>query len=183
MTKLAALLASPLLAAFAVSGAVASPGAQKAAAEKAIAEQPGQAAAHAGHAPQAKQGGAARQTPTTGGAKLSATLTGAAEVPPADADGAGSFTATLNPGHDQLCYEIKVERIDPATVAHVHEGAVGKNGPPVVTLDAPASGTSKACATVAGDLAAKLLRNPENYYVNVHNATYPNGAVRGQLGK
>jgi hypothetical protein len=43
----------------------------------------------------------------TGGARLSATLTGAAEVPPGDADATGSFTATFNPGHDQLCYELK----------------------------------------------------------------------------
>lgn len=125
-----------------------------------------------------------KQTAHTGGAKLSATLTGASEVPPADPDGTGTFTATLNPGHDQLCYEIKVDRIAVATVAHIHEGAVGQNGGPVVTLDAPgADGTAKACVSVANDLAKKLMQNPQNYYVNVHNAAYPNGAVRGQLSK
>jgi hypothetical protein len=142
------------------------------------ADQPAQAAAHAGEAADP-----ARQTAKTGGAKFSTALTGAAEVPPADADGTGSFTATLNPGHDQLCYELKVDKIEAATAAHIHEGAVGQNGGPVVTLQAPKNGASKACAAVANDLAMKLMQNPENYYVNVHNAPHPNGAVRGQLTK
>jgi hypothetical protein len=124
-----------------------------------------------------------KQTAATGGAKLTASLTGPVEVPPGDPDGAGSFTATLNPGHDQLCYELKVDKIDAANAAHIHEAPTGQAGPPVVALEAPASGTSKACVAVAGELATKLMQHPENYYVNVHNAAFPNGAVRGQLSK
>jgi hypothetical protein len=123
------------------------------------------------------------QTATTGGAKLSATLTGAAEVPPGDEDATGSFTATLNPGHDQLCYELKADKFNTPTAAHIHQGAVGQNGGPVVMLEPPKNGMSKACVPVAMDLAMKLMQHPENYYVNVHNAAYPNGGLRGQLAK
>ncbi|MBS1786273.1 MAG: CHRD domain-containing protein [Acidobacteria bacterium] len=28
-----------------------------------------------------------------------------------------------------------------------------------------------------------IMKNPGNYYVNVHTAEFPNGAIRGQLGK
>jgi hypothetical protein len=125
----------------------------------------------------------AGQTATTGGTKLSATLTGAAEVPPGDAHATGSFTATLNPGHDKLCYELRSEKLDSPTAAHIHQGMVGKNGGPVVMLEPPKTGMSKACVAVAADLGAKLMQNPENYYVNVHNAAYPNGGLRGQLTK
>jgi hypothetical protein len=116
-------------------------------------------------------------------ATFNATLTGASEVPPADADGTGSFTARLNAKHDQLCYELKADKVDTATAAHVHSGAVGVNGPPVVMLDAPVNGTAVKCAAVTMDLAMKLMDNPAGYYVNVHNAAYPGGAIRGQLAK
>jgi len=115
------------------------------------------------------------------GKPFTATLNGASETPPADQDGVGSFSATLNPAHDQLCYELKADKIDTATAAHIHAGKVGVAGPPVVMLQAPANGMAKACAAVTMDLAMKLMAHPEDYYVNVHNAAYPAGAIRGQL--
>jgi hypothetical protein len=32
-------------------------------------------------------------------------------------------------------------------------------------------------------LAKKILKNPELCYVNVHNAEFPSGVLRGQLSK
>jgi hypothetical protein len=32
-------------------------------------------------------------------------------------------------------------------------------------------------------LAKDILKDPADYYVNVHNAEYPAGALRGQLSK
>ena len=48
------------------------------------------------------------------------------------------------------------------------------------TLGAPADGNSADCRSL-GQLAQEILENPEEYYVNVHNADYPGGALRGQL--
>lgn len=119
-----------------------------------------------------------------GGRPLSASLTGAAEVPgPGDTDGGGSATVRVNPGQTQVCYTLTVTGIDAATVAHIHRGATGVAGPPVVTLDAPANGSSEGCATVSRDVAREIVQNPGGFYVNVHNAAFPNGAVRGQLGR
>lgn len=119
-----------------------------------------------------------------GGRKLSATLTGAAEVPkPGDSDGAGTAAVTVNAGKMQVCYKLVASKIDTATGAHIHEGAEGMAGPVKITLKAPAAGNSSGCAQVTRDVAMAILKNPTNYYVNVHNAAFPGGALRGQLGK
>ncbi|MEO6716505.1 MAG: CHRD domain-containing protein [Novosphingobium sp.] len=119
----------------------------------------------------------------TGGMKLSANLSGSAEVPAGDPDATGTFAATLNPGHTQLCYELHVANLTAPTAAHIHAGAVGQNGGPVVMLAAPANGMSKACIAVSADLAQKLKATPSGYYVNVHNAEFPGGGLRGQLSR
>ena len=118
-----------------------------------------------------------------GGRPLMATLTGAAEVPGlGDPDGMGTAMLTVNPGQGEICYELSVSGIAPARAAHIHEAPVGAAGPVVVGLTPPTP-TSSECVSVSRELALDILKNPENYYVNVHNAEYPAGALRGQLGK
>jgi hypothetical protein len=118
-----------------------------------------------------------------GGRPLSATLTGAAEVPgPGDPDGSGSASVRVNVGQGQVCYDLSVAGIAPARAAHIHEAPAGAAGGIVVHLAAPTNGTSSGCAEVTRELAKDILRNPADYYVNVHNADFPAGALRGQLG-
>lgn len=117
-----------------------------------------------------------------GGRPLSAELTGAAEAPgPGDPDGSGTASLRVNPGQEEICYTLTVENIAPATAAHIHVAPVGQPGPVVVPLVPPTSGASSDCAAVDRELALAILMHPENYYVNVHNAEFPAGAVRGQL--
>lgn len=119
-----------------------------------------------------------------GGRPLSTSLDGKAEIPgPGDPDGSGTATLRINPGQSQVCYELTVKDIDTATAAHIHRGAVDVAGPVVVTLATPSSGSSKDCAEVARALAQELIKTPAAFYVNVHNAAFPAGAIRGQLGK
>ncbi len=118
-----------------------------------------------------------------GGRKISTTLNGASEVPgPGDADGMGTFEGRVNPGQGQVCYKLTASAIVTATGAHIHRGAAGTAGPIVVGLTPPATGSSEACATVTRELAMELIKSPEAFYVNVHNAPFPAGAIRGQLG-
>lgn len=120
----------------------------------------------------------------SGGRPLTATLSGAEEVPgPGDTDGSGEARITVNPGKGEICYSLKVSGIEPARAAHIHDGDKGTAGPVVVTLTAPTSGTSAGCATVSREQALEIVKDPSGYYVNVHNAPFPGGAVRGQLGK
>ena len=119
-----------------------------------------------------------------GGRPFSTALTGAAEVPgPGDPNGSGFATITVNPGQEEVCWEISVEDITlPAIGAHIHEAPADDFGPVVVALTPPdASGFSSGCVEVSRELALEIIRNPENYYVNVHTTDFPSGAIRGQL--
>ena len=116
--------------------------------------------------------------------QLKATLTGSAEVPgPGDADGTGRVTLTLSAGKNQICYELAVSNIGNATAAHIHSGAADAAGPVLVMLKAPENGSVKDCVTLEREKILDVIANPANYYVNVHNADFPDGAVRGQLAK
>ena len=129
-------------------------------------------------------GAMAAQTAGDGGRKFETDLTGAEEVPgPGDPDGSGTAILRVNPGQRRICYELTVENIAPATAAHIHEAVAGVAGPVVVPLDAPTDGDSAACATVTRELALEIIKDPAEYYVNVHNADFTPGAVRGQLSK
>lgn len=118
-----------------------------------------------------------------GGRPFHVTMTGSAEAPgPGDPDGSGTAHFRVNPGLEQICYTLEVSDIAPAAAAHIHVAPVGSPGPVVVPLMPPTDGSSSGCAQVERDLARDILMHPENYYVNVHNADFPAGAVRGQLG-
>jgi hypothetical protein len=138
-------------------------------------------------APDVVGGGAAGTLgshPGEGGRPISVEMTGAAEAPgPGDPDGSGTATFQLNQGQGEICFELTVSDIDPATASHIHIAPVGAPGPVVVPLTAPTSGSSSGCVAAAADLIKAIRQNPENYYVNVHNAAFPGGAVRAQLSK
>lgn len=120
----------------------------------------------------------------SGGRPLTTTLTGEQEAPgPGDPDGSGTARVVINPGLGEICYELTVEGVDNVTAAHIHEAAAGEPGPVVVPLEAPVDGESGGCITVDRELALEILKNPEDYYVNVHSSAFPGGAVRGQLSR
>ncbi len=114
------------------------------------------------------------------GRPLTAELVGSTEVPVAgDPDGMGHATVTLNQGLGEVCWDIMVADIATPRAAHIHIGEAGVAGGVVVGLT-PGSGCVDG---VDADLIKDIRQNPSNYYVNVHNAEFPGGALRGQLSK
>ena len=114
-----------------------------------------------------------------GGERVGVKLSGTQEVPPLDVPGSGS-------GHFSVDKDGTVTGSITTTgvagvAAHIHIGAVGKNGPVIVPLQKTAPDTwsvpegkklteSQLAAYKAGDL-----------YVNVHTAKHKGGEVRGQI--
>lgn len=117
---------------------------------------------------------------------FSTSLSGAEEAPgPGDPNGKGWITLDVF-ATGTICYEAKVQGIKGADAAHIHEAAAGTAGPVVVNLRfdlASRTGNKlEYCVSTTPALAAEIVANPTDYYVNVHNDEYPAGAIRGQLG-
>ena len=113
-----------------------------------------------------------------GGAPRVTTLSGAEEAPgPGDPDGSGFASIRLNVGQERVCWEISYEGIAPALAAHIHRAPAGSPGGVVVPLDPNQDG----CRSANADLIQEIVDYPDRFYVNVHNADYPAGALRGQL--
>jgi hypothetical protein len=96
-----------------------------------------------------------------------------------DKDGTGSFTAKID--KDKICYTLTSANIDEATMAHIHKGAAGANGPVYIGL--PDIDPGEHCEDVGRERLDVLKAKPGDYYVNVHNGDFPGGAIRGQLAK
>ena len=113
---------------------------------------------------------------------VSAKLTGGAEAPKkGPSAGKGTAVIHLNATKATACWSFKnVSGLGGTpTAAHIHKGGKGKAGPVAV----PFGGTYKASGCQKSTKAAieAIESHPDQYYVNIHTARYPDGAVRGQL--
>lgn len=111
--------------------------------------------------------------------EIKVNLSGDQEVPPVQTSASGSGTITVD---DDRSVRGKITTSDlKGTGAHIHEGAVGKNGPDIITLKK----SSDNEWSVPGD--AKLTDaqydayKAGNLYVNVHSDANKSGEIRGQL--
>ena len=113
--------------------------------------------------------------------RLQAGLNGQRERPHrADPDGSGFARVTVDTATGEICYEVTVRNIAPATAAHIHRADRDAAGAVVQGVQAPSDGSSSGCV-VNPAAAAAVAADPSAFYVNVHNAEFPAGAVRGQL--
>ncbi|MEU1627809.1 CHRD domain-containing protein [Streptomyces sp. NPDC020096] len=121
-----------------------------------------------------------------------ASLVGANEVPkpggPKVGDPHGRALEFLRIQGDRVQFAIKWSGIGAPTMAHIHAGARGVNGPvKVAFFEQTLPGSLNAVTGSVTVKDAKLLKDitahPGDFYVNVHTAQFPGGAVRGQLHK
>jgi hypothetical protein len=127
----------------------------------------------------------------------SARLTGAEEVPPVETEAWGRVEFKLSKDGTVLSYRLFGFRLQDATVSHIHLGAPGVNGGPVVFLFGPVAGGTDVngpaakgeitaddlVGALAGQPLSALIEQIEagNAYVNFHTVAHPGGEIRGQV--
>lgn len=121
-------------------------------------------------------------SPAAAATTLKTNLNGSSEVPAGDPDGRGKGRITLNAAKGRVCFNVTLSKVGDVAAGHIHKGAVGQAGPISVTLFSTPTKRPKGCVKgVSKSLIRDIARNPGDYYLNLHNAAHPAGAVRGQL--
>jgi CHRD domain len=105
-----------------------------------------------------------------------AQLTGAAETPTGDPDGIGAAAVSFDGA--LVCWDLSYAGIAAPTGAHIHRLS---SGAVVVPFAGFTPTESNGCDNIIPTLAAEIVANPGAFYVNIHNAEFPGGAVRGPL--
>jgi hypothetical protein len=116
---------------------------------------------------------------TARSADIAVKLTGDQEVPAVASSATGIGTIVVK-NDKSVSGSIKTTGID-GTVAHIHLGEPGKNGPPIITLSKTAENTwSVPAGAQLTDDQYKSFKDG-NLYVNVHSAEHKGGEIRTQL--
>ena len=98
-----------------------------------------------------------------------------------DSGATGTVDLRVDGTTGDVCVRASITGLSgPITMAHIHRGAVGANGPVFITL--PSTDTSvNGCVNATPADAQAVLASPGSFYFNAHTAASPGGAVRGQL--
>ena len=123
---------------------------------------------------------------------FSTVLSGKNNIPATTSTGSGVGNAWLNPVDDQLTVTLSWSGLSSnVTAAHIHNAAVGQNGP--VATDAngqPIAFTTPAAPNVFGSIGVDTFQLSQsdvqqleqgNYYINIHTTNFVDGELRGQL--
>jgi hypothetical protein len=105
-------------------------------------------------------------------------LVGAEETPPVTTSATGSGTIKIA-ADKSVSGTVTTKGID-GTVAHIHEGAPGVAGPPIITLTKSGDTWSVPSGSKLTDQQYASFK-AGNLYVNVHSAEHKTGEIRGQL--
>jgi CHRD domain len=113
--------------------------------------------------------------------------TGAQENPANASPGTASVTVVLNTAMTMITVDVTFQNLlSPATLAHLHLGAPGVNGPIHFNLTPGLpNSTSGTIPTATFPISSGQVTdlNNGNYYLNIHSDMFPNGEIRGQLAQ
>ena len=113
-------------------------------------------------------------------------ISGDQEVPgPGDEDGQASGTLSIDDATNLISWSFTYSNIANPAAMHIHTGAAGEGGGVLIPLNVEMGGEpGTLVGSTTGDAAdvMAILASPSDYYVNIHNADFRPGAIRGQLG-
>lgn len=113
---------------------------------------------------------------------------------PGDPDGRAALGLNTDPQRNRICWELHSTRLDPITSASLHRGGKRQAAvPQIVLLEDPAgrpgNGEYRGCV---GEVPRRTIDQiwkslgrdggVRDWYAEVHTTTFPQGAVRGDLG-
>ena len=113
-----------------------------------------------------------------GSGATSVKLSGANEVPPVNAGGSGEGTIRVN-SDGTVSGSVTTTGVQ-GTMAHIHQGAKGQNGPVIIPLTKSGDTYTVPAGAKLNDAQMKAFKDG-GLYVNVHTAANKGGEVRGQL--
>jgi len=117
----------------------------------------------------------------TQGESVRANMSGDQIVPGPGAPNAfGTANLFVDMRYGILCYRMGYDGTSRALAAHIHAGGPGQNGRPVIDLH-PESNGDEGCVGADPTALRNLREHPEAFYLQLHTAEYPDGAIRGQL--
>lgn len=108
----------------------------------------------------------------------------AQEVPPPSSTASGAGLLSVDPATGKLAARITVSGMT-AIAAHIHSGRPGVNGPIIFPLSETPAGSGvwvSAAGATMSEAQRASLRAGELYF-NAHSVAFPNGEVRGQIGR
>lgn len=109
----------------------------------------------------------------------SVALSGGQEVPPVQTSASGKAAITVNADRS-VSGSVTTAGVA-GTMAHIHIGAAGKNGPVIVPMTKSGDGTWVISAGAKLTDAQYEAYKAGGLYVNVHSAEHKGGEIRAQL--
>ena len=108
-------------------------------------------------------------------------LSGAAETSGGAPAGAGDAIIAFH-GTSVVCWRFAhLHGFTGATSARVYAGSKDKDGKVVASLSTGPQLHHQGCRHAHPSVLSAIERRPQDYYVNIHSAQHPRGAVRAQL--
>ena len=111
--------------------------------------------------------------------ELKIVLSGSQEIPPVTTAASGTATITVN-ADKALTGNATIAGMA-VTVAHIHEGAAGTNGPIIIPLVKTADNVWSLPPGARLSDAQYQSYKAGNLYFNIHSEAHRSGEIRGQI--